>query len=77
MLPQAKHRSAQEDLEAAAGSYEQHSLESPAVQPEPREASKPLKRGASLLREKKMTERYQIFERPTGDRQAAKRVDYR
>jgi hypothetical protein len=27
--------------------------------------------------EKKMVERYQIFEKATGDRQAAKRVDYR
>lgn len=27
--------------------------------------------------QKKISSRYQIFERPTGDRQAAKRVDYR
>jgi len=35
------------------------------------------KTSASQLIEKRMNERYQILEKVTGDRQAAKRVDYR
>jgi hypothetical protein len=35
------------------------------------------KTSASQFIEKKMAERYQIFQRPTGDRAAARRVDYR
>jgi hypothetical protein len=39
--------------------------------------SQPAKKSPRDLVEKKMVERYQIFERSTGERTAARRVDYR